>query len=86
MANLPLFVSNHAVIYDLAGNRLGSSLPLIDVADYLGSIDVNLKTGTYIQFREVAYTLNYNCYRFMSGVLYAAPDGNPLCGGTCINC
>lgn len=70
MANIPLFVSDNSVIYDLAGNRLGSSLPLMDVANYLGSIDVNLTPGTTIQFVEVSYPLPYDYYNFVSGVMF----------------
>lgn len=70
MANIPLFVSDSSVIYDLAGNRLGSSLPLMDVANYLGSIDVNLTPGTIIQFVEVGANTPFNSYNFVSGVMF----------------
>jgi hypothetical protein len=85
MAYIPMFVSDNGVIYNLAGTAVGSTLPLTSIADYLGSIDVGLKTGTYIRFSE-AFGYSYNCYRFISGVMYAADAGNPLCGGNCTNC
>ena len=69
MANIPLFVSDNSIIYDMAGNRLGVSLPLMDVANYLGSIDVNLTPGTVFQFREVGYNYPYKYYEFVNGVL-----------------
>jgi len=81
-----MFTTNQGITYDLAGNPVGASLPLISVADYLGSIDVNLRTGTYMRFVEAGYNLPYNCYRFISGVMHAAPAGNPACGGNCTNC
>lgn len=80
-----MFTTDNGITYDLAGNPIGATLPLASVADYFGSIDVNLRTGTYIGFDE-AFGVSYGCYRFISGVMHAAPAGNPACGGNCTNC
>jgi hypothetical protein len=84
MANIPMFTSRGGNIYNLAGQAIASNLPLVSIADYFGSLDVNLRTGSYILFDET-FGVSYNCYRFISGVMYAAPGGNPAFGGNCTN-
>lgn len=82
MSDIPLFSSRDGKVYNLAGNVLTQNINVCSIADYLGSLDVNMPDGTYVRFAEKG-GVSYGCYHYQDGILYSAPQGNPFNDGYC---